>query len=74
VSKAQLPTEQMAAAAIRTVFAQPSPVHVRDQPDTIAAMPGRQFPKVEAMLREAADDITVRRLPGQPSEEGDELG
>jgi len=49
----------MAAAAIRTIFAQPGPVHVRDQLDTIATMPGRQFPKVEAMLRDAADDITA---------------
>ena len=50
---------EMVAAAIRTIFAQPSPVHVRDQLDTIAAMLGRQFPKVEAMLRDAADDITA---------------
>lgn len=59
MSNARLPPAQMVAAAIRTVFAQPSPVHVRDQPDTMAAMLGRQFPKVEAMLREAADDITA---------------
>jgi putative transposase len=50
---------EMVAAAIRTIFAQPGPVHVRDQLDTIAAMLGRQFPKVEAMLREANDDITA---------------
>jgi putative transposase len=50
---------EMVAAAIRTIFAQPGPVHVRDQLDTIAAMLGRQFPKVEAMLRDAADDITA---------------
>jgi putative transposase len=50
---------EMVAAAIRTIFAQPSPVHVHDQLDTIAAMLGRQFPKVEAMLREASDDITA---------------
>src|SRR5215469_15356615 len=31
----------------------------RSQLDTIAAMLGRQFPKVEAMLRDAADDITA---------------
>ena len=46
-------------AAIRTIFAQPSPVHVRDQLEVIAAMLGRQFPKVETMLREASDDITA---------------
>jgi putative transposase len=50
---------EMVAAAIRTIFAQPSPVHVHDQLEVIAAMLGRQFPKVETMLREAADDITA---------------
>jgi len=49
----------MVAAAIRTIFAQPSPVHVRDRLEVIAAMLGRQFPKVEAMLRDAAEDITA---------------
>jgi putative transposase len=49
----------MVAAAVRTIFAQPSPVHVRDQLEVIVAMLGRQFPKVEAMLRDAADDITA---------------
>jgi putative transposase len=50
---------EMVAAAVRTVFAQPSPVHVRDQLEVIAVMLGRQFPKVEAMLRDAAEDITA---------------
>jgi transposase-like protein len=49
----------MVAAAIRTIFAQPGPVHVAEQLDTIATMLGRQFPKVEQMLRGAADDITA---------------
>src|SRR5881227_547433 len=44
---------------LRTIFAQPDAGHVRDQLDVIAGMLGRQFPKVEAMLREAADDITA---------------
>jgi putative transposase len=58
---AQVPkgSAEMVAAAIRTIFAQPGPAHVRDQLDTIATMLGRQFPKVEAMLREAADDVTA---------------
>jgi putative transposase len=58
---AQVPkgSAEMVAAAIRTVFAQPGPVHVSEQLDTIASMLGRQFPRVEAMLREAADDITA---------------
>jgi transposase-like protein len=50
---------EMVAAAIRTIFAQPGPVHVRDQLEVITTMLGRQFPKVEAMLRGAADDITA---------------
>jgi putative transposase len=58
---AQVPkgSAEMVAAAIRTIFAQPGPIHVRDQLEVIAAMLGRQFPKVEAMLREASDDITA---------------
>ena len=50
---------EMVAAAIRTIFAQPDAEHVRDQLDVIATMLGRQFPKVETMLRDAADDITA---------------
>jgi putative transposase len=49
----------MAAAAIRTIFAQPDAAHVREQLDVIATMLGRQLPKVETMLREAADDVTA---------------
>ncbi|GAA4927598.1 transposase-like protein [Nonomuraea thailandensis] len=47
----------MVAAAIRTIFAQPTPDMVRDQLGVIASMLGRQFPQVETMLHEAADDI-----------------
>ena len=50
---------EMVAAAIRTIFAQPDPDHVRSQLDVIAGMLGRQFPKVETMLRAAADDVTA---------------
>jgi putative transposase len=58
---AQVPkgSAEMVAAAIRTIFAQPGPVHVAEQLDTIAAMLGRQFPKVEAILRDNADDVTA---------------
>ena len=58
---AQVPkgSAEMVAAAIRTIFAQPDAEHVREQLDVIATMLGRQFPKVETMLREAADDITA---------------
>src|SRR4028118_1357608 len=48
---------EMVAAAIRTVFAQPDAEHVRSQLDVIAGMLGRQFPQVEAMLRNAVEDL-----------------
>jgi transposase-like protein len=48
---------EMVAAAIRTIFAQPQADMVREQLEVIAGMLGRQFPKVEATLREAAPDI-----------------
>src|SRR3954452_3544530 len=48
---------EMVAAAIRTVFAQPDAEHVRSQLDVIAGMLGRQFPAVEGMLRDAAEDL-----------------
>jgi len=50
---------EMAAATIRTIFAQPGPAQVGEQLDLIAGMLGRQFPEVEAMLRDAAEDITA---------------
>jgi putative transposase len=59
VPKGHAEMAEMVAAAVRTIFAQPSPVHVHDQLEVIAAMLGRQFPKVEAMLRDASDDITA---------------
>jgi transposase-like protein len=48
---------EMVAAAIRTIFAQPDAAAVADQLGSIAGKLGRQFPAVEAMLREAATDI-----------------
>jgi putative transposase len=58
---AQVPkgSAEMVAAAIRTIFAQPDAQHVRGQLDTVAGMLGRQLPKVESMLRDAAADITA---------------
>ena len=48
---------EMVAAAIRTIFAQPDAGHVREQLGVIAGMLGRQSPKVEAMLRDATEDL-----------------
>jgi transposase-like protein len=58
---AQVPkgSAEMAAATIRTIFAQPAPAAVHEQLDLIAGMLDRQFLKVEVMLRDAADDITA---------------
>jgi len=47
----------MVAAAIRTIFAQPDATHVHDQLEVIAGMLGRQFPKLEAMLRDSAEEL-----------------
>ena len=56
---AQVPkgSAEMVAAAIRTIFAQPKADMVRDQLGVIAGMLGRQSPKVETMLRAAAEDL-----------------
>jgi putative transposase len=58
---AQVPkgSAEMVAATIRTIFAQPSAAQVRDQLGVIAGMLGRQFPKVETMLLDAAEDVTA---------------
>jgi putative transposase len=48
---------EMVAAAVRTIFAQPDAAAVLDQLDSIATKLGRQFPAVEAMLRDAAVDL-----------------
>ncbi|WP_285530589.1 transposase, partial [Streptomyces lavendulae] len=50
---------EMAAATIRTIFAQPTAAAVRAQLDTVADMLGQQFPKVKEMLLEAKDDLTA---------------
>src|SRR3954453_8087217 len=49
--------QEMVAAAIRTIFAQPDDEHVADQFEVIATMLGKQLPKVEQMLCEAHDDL-----------------
>jgi putative transposase len=56
---AQVPkgSADMVAAATRTIFAQPDAEHVHEQFEQIATMLGRQLPKVEAMMREAREDL-----------------
>jgi putative transposase len=46
----------MVAAAIR-ILAQPDATHVHDQLDVIAGMLGRQLPKLEALLRDSAEEL-----------------
>jgi putative transposase len=53
---------EMVAAAIRTSFAQPDAAHVREQLEVIAGMLGRQFPKLERMLRDSAEELLAFTL------------
>ncbi|MGV9877660.1 IS256 family transposase [Streptomyces cellulosae] len=50
---------EMAAATIRTIFAQPDAVSVRTQLDAVADAFGKQFPKVKQMLLDAKDELTA---------------
>src|SRR5829696_9844758 len=49
----------MVAAAIRTIFAQPTAAEVTDQLDKVAAMLQPKFPAVATMLTEAREDLTA---------------
>jgi len=49
----------MVAAAIRTIFAQPTGPLVREQVEVIAVMLEPQLPAVAAMLRDAKEEITA---------------
>jgi len=49
----------MVAAAIRTIFAQPTGVLVREQVETIAVMLEATLPALAAMLRDAREEITA---------------
>lgn len=40
----------MVAAAMRTIFAQPDPAHVRSQLDEVTSMLAEQFPDAAVML------------------------
>jgi putative transposase len=57
LAKVPKASAEMVAAAIRTIFAQPDSPSVAEQLDSIAEKLGRQFPAVEAMLKDAAVDI-----------------
>ena len=50
-------SQEMVAAAIRTIFAQPDASSVKEQLESIADKLGRQFPDVQTMLQDAAPDI-----------------
>jgi putative transposase len=50
---------EMVAAAIRTIFAQPTGAEVVDQVDQVAAMPQPKFPAVATMLTDAREDLTA---------------
>ena len=50
---------EMVAAAIRTIFAQPTGPLVRTQVETIALMLEPQLPAVATMLRDAREEITA---------------
>ena len=53
--------QQMVAAMIRTVFAQPDSEHVERQLKEVAATMHKQFEAVEEMLLDAAEDVTAFR-------------
>jgi len=50
---------EMVLALIRTIWAQPDPIAVRDQLDAVADKLAAGFPVVAAMLREAREDVTA---------------
>jgi putative transposase len=50
---------EMVAAAIRTIFAQPTGAEVTEQVDKVAAMLAPKFPAVARMLLDAREDLTA---------------
>jgi putative transposase len=50
---------EMVAAAIRTIFAQPTGTEVVEQLDKVAAMLAPKFPAVATMLADAREDLTA---------------
>ena len=57
LSKVPKASAEMVAAAIRTIFAQPDPEHVRAQATEIARMLATKFPEVSDMLTDANEDL-----------------
>jgi putative transposase len=50
---------EMVAAAIRTIFAQPTGTEVVEQVDKVATMLASKFPAVATMLADAKEDLTA---------------
>jgi transposase-like protein len=48
---------EMVAAAVRTIFAQPDPAHVRSQLAEVQRMLADRFPDIALMLGDAAEDL-----------------
>jgi putative transposase len=59
LSKVTKGNTEMVAAAVRTIFAQPTGPLVREQVETVAAMLEPQLPAIAEMLRDAREDITA---------------
>ena len=59
LSKVPKGQSDMVAAAIRTIFAQPTGKPVREQVEVVAVMLEPQLPVVAAMLRDAREEVTA---------------
>ena len=59
LSKVTKGNTEMVAAAVRTIFAQPTGPLVREQVETVATMLEPQLPAIAEMLRDAREDLTA---------------
>jgi putative transposase len=59
LQKAPKTSAEMVAAAVRTIFAQPTGPLVREQVETVAGMLEPKLPAVAGMLRDAREEITA---------------
>jgi putative transposase len=57
LSRVPKASAEMVAAAVRTIFAQPDPAHVRSQLDEVTRMLADRFPDIAVMLGDAAEDL-----------------